>query len=515
MASNTERFDLLKKDPAVDGKDTFNIETMLNDNWDKLEKAAKKSEIDAHTTSKSNPHEVTKSQVGLGNVDNVKQAPKTEFDTHVNNKNNPHGVSSEQINVIKAYTRKVSDPYTSYPLGISTLFVGTGEPQGSWPVYGAVTTIKPYETSQTKGGSTIQFLTPYGTTSSNGGGKIRFRYLPYQETDWSDFVELAVADRVFTYDPNKPSASRSLDGYTTPGVYTLANGDSSSNAPGSSNNMSLLVMRNGDFMTQIVSIPETSGIVRGYTYIRYFGSNKWHSWRALVETPALSLDRVVLGENSSGSGNGAVSLGENAKASGNASVSLGRGANASSNFSTAIGAYSAPLNSNEGTLGGSESNTSNKWLVPGSFTVSGTKNFEIPHPHPDKKDTHRLRHSAVESPTAGDNLYRFTVEAVKDNETTKMLLPEYFQYLNKNVDVYVSPHLHFGRAYGVVENGELKVTCETAGEYKVLVIGTRNDEHQDIQDWSIKGVERENGESWTGETYVFEVEEIKEISEVM
>lgn len=37
MASNTSRLGLLKKDPVADGNDTFNIKTMLNDNWDKID----------------------------------------------------------------------------------------------------------------------------------------------------------------------------------------------------------------------------------------------------------------------------------------------------------------------------------------------------------------------------------------------------------------------------------------------------------------------------------------------
>ena len=37
MASYTKNLKLLKKDPATDGADTFNIQTMLNDNWDKLD----------------------------------------------------------------------------------------------------------------------------------------------------------------------------------------------------------------------------------------------------------------------------------------------------------------------------------------------------------------------------------------------------------------------------------------------------------------------------------------------
>lgn len=40
--------------------------------------------LTGHTSRKDNPHAVTKSQVGLGNVDNVQQATKSEFNTHNN-----------------------------------------------------------------------------------------------------------------------------------------------------------------------------------------------------------------------------------------------------------------------------------------------------------------------------------------------------------------------------------------------------------------------------------------------
>lgn len=39
MASNTPNLNLLKKDPVTDGNDTFNIRTMLNENWDKIDAA--------------------------------------------------------------------------------------------------------------------------------------------------------------------------------------------------------------------------------------------------------------------------------------------------------------------------------------------------------------------------------------------------------------------------------------------------------------------------------------------
>lgn len=51
----------------------------------------------------------------------------------------------------------------------------------------------------------------------------------------------------------------------------------------------------------------------------------------------------------------------------------------------------------------------------GSFSVTGTKQFEMPHPKPDLMHTHVLRHGAVESPTAGDTLYRYFI-SLKGNE---------------------------------------------------------------------------------------------------
>ncbi|TCZ76189.1 hypothetical protein E0485_15240 [Paenibacillus albiflavus] len=234
-------------------------------------------------------------------------------------------------------------------------------------------------------------------------------------------------------------------------------------------------------------------------------------------------DVVAMGKKSS-SDSGAVAIGQESNAY-LASIALGGNAKTTKAFGIAIGPLSSAegagsvalgsnataLNNSQGILGSGNGNT-DTWLVPGSFSVQGTKNFEIPHPHPVKKNTHVIRHGAVESPTPGDTLYRYTLEATKDSQTVEIHLPDYFEHLNTNVDVWVNGHLHFGRAYGVVEGDTLKVTCEKAGKYKALVIGTRNDDN--VQDWHVKGVEREIGESWRGETYVFEVDEIMEVEEI-
>lgn len=39
MSSYTKNLNLLKKDPVTDGSETFNIKTMMNDNWDKIDAA--------------------------------------------------------------------------------------------------------------------------------------------------------------------------------------------------------------------------------------------------------------------------------------------------------------------------------------------------------------------------------------------------------------------------------------------------------------------------------------------
>ena len=232
-----------------------------------------------------------------------------------------------------------------------------------------------------------------------------------------------------------------------------------------------------------------------------------------ASTQASSVDSLAIGRGAKASGADSTAIGYNATASAGISLAMVYGATASQQYAIAIGHGAIASNIGQGVLG--NSNYTNNWIINGSLSVSsGLKNFEIPHPHPDKRYTHTLRHGAVESPTAGDTLYRYTIEAKNDGETVEIQLPDYFEYLNKDVDVWVNPHKHFGRSYGEVVGDKLLVTCEVAGVYKALVIGTRNDDCEAVQLWDIKGVERENGESWMGETYVFEYDEISEVTEL-
>ena len=58
---------------------------------------ANQADLTGHIQNQNNPHNVTKAQVGLGNVTNVEQASKQEFQHHLDNHNNPHSVTKAQV----------------------------------------------------------------------------------------------------------------------------------------------------------------------------------------------------------------------------------------------------------------------------------------------------------------------------------------------------------------------------------------------------------------------------------
>jgi hypothetical protein len=103
-------------------------------------------------------------------------------------------------------------------------------------------------------------------------------------------------------------------------------------------------------------------------------------------------------------------------------------------------------------------------------------NFAIKHPDPQKHNTWQLRHALVESPTAGDNIYRYKVKTT--NCQAFVELPSYYKFLNEFDQVWVSPTDHLGKAWGCVNNEQthVEVNSNTDGDYYVLIVGTRKDE---------------------------------------
>jgi hypothetical protein len=130
--------------------------------------------------------------------------------------------------------------------------------------------------------------------------------------------------------------------------------------------------------------------------------------------------------------------------------------------------------------------------IPGTLSKGGGS-FDIEHPDPIKAEAgYRLRHCFVESPTRGDNIYRFKVQTT--NKMATLTLPDYYQHLNENTQVFVTAEWSenaFGHGCGRLNpqnplQVDIRVTED--GEYNVLIIGTRKD--QLMKDfWDEKGAE--------------------------
>jgi len=120
--------------------------------------------------------------------------------------------------------------------------------------------------------------------------------------------------------------------------------------------------------------------------------------------------------------------------------------------------------------------------------------FKIDHPTPSKSSTHNLIHSFVESPTAGDNIYRYSVTTT--NNQAEIILPDYYKDLNKDNQIWISADGHFGQAFGLLnpEMTILTITSNQDGKYNVLLIGTRKDKDANNY-W--KGVETLKNEEET------------------
>jgi hypothetical protein len=121
-------------------------------------------------------------------------------------------------------------------------------------------------------------------------------------------------------------------------------------------------------------------------------------------------------------------------------------------------------------------------LTAFNLLATGTKSFDIKHP---VKEGYRLRHRCIEGPEAY-LFYHFQYDCKAG--FNEFELPDYFDAMNSNVLVYVSPYKHFGAAWGETKQNTLTVCCSLDGTYNIQVIGTRNDQvSQD--DFSKFGVE--------------------------
>ena len=158
-----------------------------------------------------------------------------------------------------------------------------------------------------------------------------------------------------------------------------------------------------------------------------------------------------------------------------------------SQYSAVFGSYSVIDNYDNSVVLGPTLNAFSNKQVYGEELVKSAGAFSICHPDPEKYATSLLRHSFVESPTAGDNVYRYRVTIA--GGTAELALPGYFKFLNKDVQVHLQSVGHLGSAYASVSDdlNKINFTSTVDGEYDVFVFGTRKDADA-LKFW--KGAER-------------------------
>jgi hypothetical protein len=189
---------------------------------------------------------------------------------------------------------------------------------------------------------------------------------------------------------------------------------------------------------------------------------------------------TAIGYNATATGQASCSIGQNTTATASQSTALGQHADATGVNSNALGHASAAAYTraiaigngvsssaaNEIALGGSSDDV----YIAGTLDVNGTKNFKIPHP---TKPDHWLRHSVVESDVGGANVYRRSVTTI--GNTAVLEMPDWFAPLNKDIDIFIQADKHFGRAFAEVSGNQITITSDQDGEYKLLIVGTRQD----------------------------------------
>lgn len=86
------------------------------------EGGASSEALDEHLSDKNNPHGVTKAQVGLPNVDNVKQASKTEFNSHVKSVGNYQEEGHLKLSNATNSQSSVSDGVAATPRAVKEAY---------------------------------------------------------------------------------------------------------------------------------------------------------------------------------------------------------------------------------------------------------------------------------------------------------------------------------------------------------------------------------------------------------
>ena len=128
--------------------------------------------------------------------------------------------------------------------------------------------------------------------------------------------------------------------------------------------------------------------------------------------------------------------------------------------------------------------------VVGAFS-KGSGSFKIDHPITEKKDTHHLVHSFVESPQA-DNIYRGKVDLVSGTATVNIdtiagMTEGTFALLNRDIQCFSSNESGWTAVKGSVSGNVLTITAQDnscTDTISWMVVGERQDQYMKDTGWT-------------------------------
>ena len=128
--------------------------------------------------------------------------------------------------------------------------------------------------------------------------------------------------------------------------------------------------------------------------------------------------------------------------------------------------------------------------VFGSFSKS-SGSFKIPHPLPEKTETHELVHSFIEGPQA-DLIYRGVVDLVDGTATVNIdtagrMTEGTFEVLCTNVSCFTSNETDWTAVKGSISGNILTITAQdntSTATVSWMVVGERKDQHMKDTNWT-------------------------------
>ena len=132
----------------------------------------------------------------------------------------------------------------------------------------------------------------------------------------------------------------------------------------------------------------------------------------------------------------------------------------------------------------------------GNLTVAGalskgSGSFRIPHPLPEKEDTHDLVHSFVESPQA-NNIYRGEIDLVDGSASINIdefsgMTEGTLTALNTTLQCFTTNETDWDAVKGNITGNKLTITCQnptSTATISWIVIGERHDQNIKDSDWT-------------------------------